>query len=103
MAVVLGEFAALTQRAHMVLERCTNAVTSPFGVTGALNVLLQSLGFNDAWLFQGVRNENAFTQIVTQRLNDVFIHKWIADMTNSLETSNRAKTYLFHFHYILCI
>jgi len=48
---------------------------------------LQSLGFNDAWLFQGVENENAFIKIVKQRFNDAFIHKWIADMTNSLETS----------------
>jgi len=28
--------AAIQQRADMVLERCTNAVASPFGVTGAL-------------------------------------------------------------------
>jgi len=28
--------AAIPQRADMVLERCTNAVASPFGVTGAL-------------------------------------------------------------------
>jgi len=27
--------AAIPQRADMVLERCTNAVASPFGVTGA--------------------------------------------------------------------
>jgi len=26
---------AIPQRADMVLERCTNAVASPFGVTGA--------------------------------------------------------------------
>jgi len=26
----------IPQRADMVLERCTNAVASPFGVTGAL-------------------------------------------------------------------
>jgi len=57
--------------------------------------LLQSLGVNDAWLFQGVGNENAFIKIIKQRLNDVFIHKWIADMTNSLETSNRAKNIIF--------
>jgi len=28
--------AAIPQRADMVLERCTNAVATPFGVTGAL-------------------------------------------------------------------
>ena len=28
-------FAATPQRADMVLERCTNAVATPFGVTGA--------------------------------------------------------------------
>jgi len=63
--------------------------------------LLQSLGFNDAWLFQGVGNENAFIKTVKQRLKDVFIHKWIAAMTNSLDTSNRAKTYLLYAHFRL--
>jgi len=29
--------AAIPQRADMVLERCTNAVATPFGVTGALS------------------------------------------------------------------
>jgi len=29
--------AAIPQRADMVLERCTNAVATPFGVTGALD------------------------------------------------------------------
>jgi len=28
--------AAIPQRADMLLERCTNVVASPFGVTGAL-------------------------------------------------------------------
>jgi len=28
--------AAIPQRADMVLERCTNSVATPFGVTGAL-------------------------------------------------------------------
>ena len=31
-----GIFAAIPQRADMVFERCTNAVATPFGVTGAL-------------------------------------------------------------------
>jgi len=31
--------AAIPQRADMVLERCTNAVATPFGVTGALHML----------------------------------------------------------------
>jgi len=30
--------AAIPQRADMVLERCTNAVATPFGVTGALDM-----------------------------------------------------------------
>jgi len=35
--------AAIPQRADMVLERCTNAVATPFGVTGALVQLTKSL------------------------------------------------------------
>jgi len=31
---------AIPQRADMVLERCTNALASPFGVTGALLVYI---------------------------------------------------------------
>jgi len=33
--------AAIPQRADMVLERCTNAVATPFGVTGALKCFLK--------------------------------------------------------------
>ena len=32
---------AIPQRADMVLERCTNAVASPFGVMGALDSALR--------------------------------------------------------------
>jgi len=38
--------AAIPQRADMVLERCTNAVATPFGVTGAL--VLSMLKINAA-------------------------------------------------------
>jgi len=31
--------AAIPQRADMVLERCKNAVATPFGVTGALGLV----------------------------------------------------------------
>ena len=51
--------------------------------------LLESLGFNDVWLFQGVGNVNSFIKIFTQRLNDNFIKKWHENIDNS----TRAKSY----------
>ena len=38
--------------------------------------LLQSLGFNEVWLFQGVENINVFLSEFTQRIKDTFIQKW---------------------------
>jgi len=38
--------AAIPQRAYMVLERCTNPVASPFGVTGALPTDHSARGYN---------------------------------------------------------
>jgi len=39
--------AAIPQRADIVLERCTNAVATPFGVTGALRRIVQYLDIKD--------------------------------------------------------
>ena len=36
----------IPQRADMVLERCTNAVATPFGVTGALQNTLNVIEFD---------------------------------------------------------
>ena len=55
--------------------------------------LLQSLGFNYVWQYQGVGNINRFLLLLRQRLTDNFIQQW----NNRLENSSRARTYsLFH-------
>ena len=51
--------------------------------------LLQSLGFNEVWLFQGVGNINVFLSAFTQRIKDTFIQKWNERLINS----SRARTY----------
>ena len=51
--------------------------------------LLQSLGFNEVWLFQGVGNINVFLSAFTQRIKDTFIQKW----NERVIISSRARTY----------
>ena len=51
--------------------------------------LLQSLGFNEVWLYQGVGNMNVFLSEFTQRIKDTFIQKWNERLINS----SRARTY----------
>lgn len=45
--------------------------------------LLGSLGFNEAWLQQGVGDINLFLKIVKQRLCDNFIQNWNAEINQS--------------------
>ena len=51
--------------------------------------LIESLGLNYAWLYQGVGNTNSFIQLCKQRLNDQFIQNWNDELNNS----TRADTY----------
>ena len=51
--------------------------------------LLCTLGFADAWLFQGVGNDTTFMSLVKQRLNDQFVQNWYS----RLSTSSRAAFY----------
>ena len=50
---------------------------------------MQSLGFNEVWLFQGVGNINVFLSAFTQRIKDTFIQKWNERLINF----SRARTY----------
>ena len=51
--------------------------------------LLDSLGFNNVWLAQGVGNVNVFLNLVKQRIHDNFIQNW----NSRLEESSRATFY----------
>ena len=51
--------------------------------------LLESLGFNDVWLAQGVGNVNLFLSLVKQRLHDQFIQNW----NSRIQESSRANFY----------
>jgi hypothetical protein len=48
-----------------------------------LKDLLCSLGFVDAWIFQGVGNTEMFLSVVQQRLSDQFIQNWNARLNQS--------------------
>ena len=52
--------------------------------------ILQSLGFNDVWLLQGVGNVDIFINVIKQRANDVFVQNWFSE----LHSSTRARSYL---------
>ena len=51
--------------------------------------LLESLGFNDVWLAQGVGNVNLFLSLVKQRLHDQFIQ----NCNSRIQESSRANFY----------
>ena len=51
--------------------------------------LLENLGFNYVWLYQGVGNKLLFMENLKIRLTDGFIQNWKAQ----LQTSTRARTY----------
>jgi hypothetical protein len=48
-----------------------------------LKDLLCSLGFVDAWIFQGVGDTEMFLAVVQQRLSDQFIQNWNAKLNQS--------------------
>jgi len=54
-----------------------------------LRNVLSSLGFNEAWLSQGVGNESIFVNLVNQRLTDQIVQNW----QSRLENSSRALLY----------
>ena len=59
----------------------------------SVRFLLQSLGFNNVWHFQGVGDKNVFLSAVKQRLTDHFTQNW----SERIQASSRADTYcLFH-------
>lgn len=63
----------------------------PNKISWAYNIklLLDSLGFNHVWLFQGVGNKNIFIDVFKQRMYDNCLQLWNA----LLENSTRARTY----------
>ena len=50
---------------------------------------MESLGFNNVWLIQGVGNIDRFMLIFRERLNDTFILNW----NEIIHISTRARSY----------
>lgn len=67
------------------LEKYPNKLNWAFSVKS----LLESMGFNNVWLAQGVGDMNLFLAIFKQRLSDNFIQGW----NDRIQNSTRAKTY----------
>ena len=55
----------------------------------SVRLLLQTLGFNEVWLFQGVRNISIFLSLFIQRIKDTFVQNW----NDRLSNSSRTRTY----------
>ena len=51
---------------------------------------MNSYGFSYVWMNQGVENINAFLTIFKQRVKDIFIQNWHADLSQT----SKAKTYI---------
>ena len=71
---------------------CRDLAIKPNNTSWAKSVwhLLQSIGFNNVWMNQGVGNVNLFIHILKERLNDNFIQNW----NSELRESSRARTYI---------
>ena len=69
---------------------CKDLAIKPNSTSWAKSVrhLLQSIGFNNVWMNQGVGNVNWFIRILKERLNDNFIHTWNSELIES----SRART-----------
>ena len=50
---------------------------------------LESIGFSNVWIFQGVGDIKHFMSVFKQRMSDNFLQEWDA----RIESSSRAKTY----------
>ena len=57
--------------------------------TSSVRSLLQTLEFNEAWLFQGVGNINVFLSLFIQRIKDIFVQNW----NDRLSNSSRARAF----------
>ena len=44
--------------------------------------LLQSLGFYEVWIIQGVADVNIFMSVIKQRLTYIFIQNWYSELQN---------------------
>ena len=55
----------------------------------SVRTLLESLGFNDVWYFQGVGNVNMFLSMFKQRVSDTFLQNW----NDRIANSSRARSY----------
>ena len=71
---------------------CTDIEIKPNAMSWAKSVmyLLQSLGFNEVWINQGVGDVDIFLNLVKQRLTDTFIQNWCTELRNS----TRARSYV---------
>ena len=71
---------------------CRDLAIKPNSTSWAKSVrhLLQSIGFNNVWMNQGVGNVNLFIRMLKERLNDNFIQNW----NSELSESSRARTYV---------
>ena len=61
---------------------CRDLAMKPNSTSWAKSVIqvLQSIGFNNVWMNQGVGNVNLFIRILNERLNDNFIQNWNSEL-----------------------
>ena len=65
--------------------------------TSSVKHLLESLGFNNVWIFQGVGDSKHFMSVFKQRLSDNFLQEWDA----RIESYSRAKHILFSLIFLI--
>jgi len=65
-------------------------VTNSASLANSVRHLVQSIGFNNVWMNQGVGNVNLFIRILKERLNDNVVQNWNSELIES----SRARTYV---------
>ena len=65
--------------------------------------LLESLGFSNVWLSQGVGDVTRFMSIFKERLSYHFIQNWNEQIENSTRASTSKLISVFHFQFYLDI
>jgi hypothetical protein len=80
LSIVMHKQSTLMGRVYL------NSVDLGTGWTALVQNLLETLGFAEVWLNQGVENINIFMKICKLRLRDQFTQEWQSSINNSPES-----------------
>ena len=72
----------LVREAYTMMYRAVEADNRVINWASHVKQLLNSMGFGDVWLYQGVANAEMFLRIFEQRINDNALQTWSLSVNN---------------------